>query len=1050
MRWTALLLVAALMACGGTSSGDDAGPDAGARPDAGQDAGIDDLDAGSGDGGVGDDAGSDAGADAGDADAGGELPPQVIEAVLPPRGGSGGGTQVVLRGSGFLYGVARSSTAATRLTSISFGNNPAQDFLVVDDRSIDVKAPPGLSGPQDVRLTSPRGTVVCTGCFTYEDELFLTGASPREGPSAGGTIVVLTGQGFTPDAVVLFGTQRSPGVTFVSSTELHALSPRAVGPDAVDLVVYDRGGLGQLRRGWRYQTALRLHAVGPAWAPLGAPGVELTLTGSGLDASTSVRFGGVPAQVLGETPEGGLRVAPPLGVAAGALDVTVQRGDETWTLRQGFTWVDPAGPAAVLALSPRLLDVEGGVLEVVGQGLAAATQVRVDGLDAPLLQAGSNRLTVQVPPRSPGASKQAVVSVALPTGNLDAAVPLTWRLSLGSASPQSGASTGGGAVTVSGAALPFDAQVSLGALPATGVQVLSDASLSLVTPPVATGRAEDLWVRSAGDPEDEDVLPAAFLGKAPVALGRVVPDVGAIAGNTLVTVFGEGFEDGTVVFFGAARAKDIKVLDAHTLTCRIPVGEVGTVDVRVTRPGESDTLATGFSYVDPTRAAGGLSGGPLGGTLNVTVLDVVTGQPVPLMEVMLGADSTTPLQGETDARGQVTFSDPSLVKAQVVTVSKPGFSSTTVTGVSASNLTVFVNRTSGTGMPEEGEGDGGGPILVPPSMIAGRVSGFKAPRPLLPGERLEARVFIADNSLYATPPYRAPGDRRSEQWKVTRDGGEYRLYAVAGRRAVYAILGIVKGESFTPHLMGLRRNIPAAPDRPQLGMDIVLDMHLTTSAPITLEGPVLQADASVATTLLYAWLDLGAEGFVPNPYNWNTGTAPASQVLTHGEAVAFPGFPSLDGSNFLFAAHAPTTNPVGYSMTFRRQPGALADGVTIGPMLPVPRIVSPTSQTGMEERFAWLNPPGATPDLTHLTLYALTPFGSLRLWQVVLPGTENQVQLPAHLTERLRREWSETDLMITLTTSRQPRFRYEQWSYQALSTSDWTSFSTTQSGTFRP
>ena len=57
--------------------------------------------------------------------------------------------------------------------------------------------------------------------------------------------------------------------------------------------------------------------------------------------------------------------------------------------------------------------------------------------------------------------------------------------------------------------------------------------------------------------------------------------------------------------------------------------------------------------------------------LNVTVLDSTNGSygaPVPLATVLLGVDSATPFQGTTDARGQVTFSDPSLVKAQTVTL----------------------------------------------------------------------------------------------------------------------------------------------------------------------------------------------------------------------------------------------------------------------------------------------------------------------------------------------------------------------------------------------
>ncbi len=65
--------------------------------------------------------------------------------------------------------------------------------------------------------------------------------------------------------------------------------------------------------------------------------------------------------------------------------------------------------------------------------------------------------------------------------------------------------------------------------------------------------------------------------------------------------------------------------------------------------------------------------------------------------VMLGIDTSTPFQGLTDNRGQLTFSDPSLVKAQLVTVYKDGYESTTVTAVNAENLTVFIARTGGGG-----------------------------------------------------------------------------------------------------------------------------------------------------------------------------------------------------------------------------------------------------------------------------------------------------------------------------------------------------------------
>ncbi|MCC7186985.1 MAG: IPT/TIG domain-containing protein, partial [Acidobacteria bacterium] len=454
-------------------------------------------------------------------------------------------------------------------------------------------------------------------------------------------------------------------------------------------------------------------------------------------------------------------------------------------------------------------------------------------------------------------------------------------------------------------------------------------------------------LREVGDPENEAVLQDGFLYEAPLAIGRVQPDRGAIAGNTLVTVRGAGFGDATVVFFGADRAKDLKVIDAHTLTCRTPKGTVGTVDVRVQRLMQMDTLAGGFSYFDPRSISGGLSGGPLVGTLNVTVLDSTQGNygaPISGVTVMLGLEPSTPFQGETDARGQVTFSDPSLVKAQVVTAFKEGFELVTVTEVNAENLTVFMARTGG-GEPSSGQP----PPPPPPSQISGRVTGFKSPRPLMSGETLEARVFVAQTSLFASAPFRGAPTRRGETWRLQQDGQSYLVLTGAGLRAVYAVLGILgDNDDFLPIAMGVKRGISASPESPALNQDIVLDMQLDLTVPITIDGALtfpssnpLGGGRTPGLNRVYAWLDLGAEGFIPNALNWAAGTSGESAVSGTGTSLSFPFFPQLDGSNFIFMSETegPQVYPVSYY--FRRQPGPMAPGVTIGPLLPGPQLREP-------------------------------------------------------------------------------------------------------------
>ncbi|MDA8145627.1 MAG: IPT/TIG domain-containing protein, partial [Thermaerobacter sp.] len=157
----------------------------------------------------------------------------MVTSVLPGAGGAAaGGTSVTIEGFGF-----------TGATAVSFGPNAAQSFQVVSDGQITAVAPPG-SGTVRVSVSStvttsppnPNGG----DTFTYAAPVSVptvTGVSPQVGDAAGGTVVSITGTGFTPAMAVVFGSGHpADGVTFVSDTELTAVSPpHAPGP--VDVLV---------------------------------------------------------------------------------------------------------------------------------------------------------------------------------------------------------------------------------------------------------------------------------------------------------------------------------------------------------------------------------------------------------------------------------------------------------------------------------------------------------------------------------------------------------------------------------------------------------------------------------------------------------------------------------------------------------------------------------------------------------------------------------------------------------------------------------------------
>ncbi len=990
------------------------------------------------------DAGFDAGFDAG-VDAG--PPPELrILKVLPPRGSTSGGSQALLVGSAFIRDFATRGTEAKKTTTIKFGSNPSLDFQIIDDETIDVRVPPGRPGLTNVAITNPNGTFVCQGCFTYYDELYVTSIAPREGPLRGGNEVTISGQGFTPDVQVLFGAYSSPQVTLVDSKTMKVVVPRAIAADLVDVAVYNKNGVASMRRVYRYYDDLRISNVAPLTGPL-AGGTQVVITGKAFDGATAVRFGTQNAQSFTVDSPTQITATTPPGTALGAVDVTVVTVRDSWTVKNGFTYVNAAGGFALYGVFPHVGPAAGqNQVTITGQGLDdGAVTFTFGGQAAPVVSRTFSTAVVTVPARGSAGRKVDVSAGGAGSGTLNGGY--TYRLTVAAISPSRGPSTGGTNASVTGTGLPPDAEIHVGALKATNLGTPTETQADIKTPRGSGGGPSDVWVREAADPENEAVLEGAFTFDEPLSIGRVQPERGAIAGGTLVTVLGAGFGDGTVVNFGPNRAKDIKVVDSHTLTCRTPKGEVGSVDVTVERLTEKDTLAGGFAYFDPRSISGGLSGGPLVGTLNVTVLDSTPGffgLPVPLAQVLLGSDGNTPFQGLTDARGQITFSDPSLVKAQTVTVWKNGYETTTVTSVISENLTVFISRTGGDGNPSPP------PPPPPPSMISGRVTGFKAPRALNQNESLEARVFIAQGSFYAGPPFRAPPSFQGQKWIVTTDGGEYLLFTGAGLRAVYAVMGVKNRQTgaFEPYLMGIRRGITTSADNPAVNQDIVLDMHLDMTVPVTIDSPI-QIDGSPSVNTVYAWLDLGAEGFIPNPNNWGTGTAPSSSVTSVGATMQFPSFPRLDGANFVFLNEAAGAQVYPVSYYFRRQPGDLTKGITIGPMLPTPTITQPTS-AGLNGTISWTVAPGPTPNIHQVLILKPTLFGTVTLWSIVLPGTETQVVLPPPALQKLEDEEAESTLLVAIFSARSPKFNYAQWTYDALTGVTWSSYTIALSDAFTP
>ncbi|TMF74738.1 MAG: hypothetical protein E6I18_12610, partial [Chloroflexi bacterium] len=153
-------------------------------------------------------------------------PAPTVTAITPTSGPAGGGTVVTITGTGF------STTAGA--TTVRFGTTTASGVSCASSTSCSATSPAG-SGVVDVTVTVAGMTSATSAAdrFTYPGTAPMVSAvTPTSGPAAGGTIVTITGTGFSTTAgatTVRFGATAASGVSCASSTSCSATSPAGSG-----------------------------------------------------------------------------------------------------------------------------------------------------------------------------------------------------------------------------------------------------------------------------------------------------------------------------------------------------------------------------------------------------------------------------------------------------------------------------------------------------------------------------------------------------------------------------------------------------------------------------------------------------------------------------------------------------------------------------------------------------------------------------------------------------------------------------------------------------
>jgi hypothetical protein len=226
-----------------------------------------------------------------------------LTSISPASGPISGGNTVTISGTQFVAGA-----------TVQFGSSAPIAATNVAATQLTAVAPAGSAGDVNVTVTTPGGTSA-----TSTKTLYAYGAPgvsafiPSSGPT--GITVRITGNSFSPGAIVSFGSLASPTVAISSATQLTAVVPN--GAVSAPISVSDNGGTATTAT--PFTVTLAVTGFSPASGPTGT---LVTITGIGFNSSSVVHFGRIAASSTTFVSSTELQAIVPATTATEPISVT--------------------------------------------------------------------------------------------------------------------------------------------------------------------------------------------------------------------------------------------------------------------------------------------------------------------------------------------------------------------------------------------------------------------------------------------------------------------------------------------------------------------------------------------------------------------------------------------------------------------------------------------------------------------------------------------------------------------------------------------------------
>jgi hypothetical protein len=662
----------------------------------------------------------------------------VVTGVSPTAGPSTGGTSVTVSGSGF-----------TGASAVKFGGTAASGFTVNSDSSITATAPAG-SGTVDVTVTTTGGTSA-TGApdqYTYVPAPSVSSVSPTTGSTNGGASVSISGSNFTGATAVSFGSTPATSFTVNGAGSISATAP-AHAAGTVDVTVTTTGGTSPTGASdhFTYVSPPAITAVAPTTGSTNG-GTSVSISGTTFSGATAVTFGGTNATSFTVNSGTSITATAPAGTPGTVdVEVTTPYGTSSVVTADHFTYVSPP---SVTTCSPTSGSTAGGTsVTCSGASFTGATAVRFGVVGASSFSVNNDgSITASSPPQVAG-TVDIRVTTAYGTSAVVSGDQFTYQAPaypvVTGVSPTTGPTSGATSVTVSGSGFSGATAVSFGSRAATSFTVNSDSSITATSPAASAGTVDIRVTNGFGTSGTSSVDQFTYV--AAPSVSSVNPSSGTTLGGGSVTISGATFTGATAVSFGGTPATGFTVNSDSSITATVPAGSAGTVDVRVTTPYGTSSVAAGdhYTYVAPPAVTGvSPSSGPVVGGTTVTVSGSgFTGS----TSVSFGGTTVTSFT--INSSSSITVTAPAGGAGTVdVRVNGPYGSSATS---SADHFTYVAAPAVSSVSPNTGSSEGGTSVTISGSAFTG------ATAVKFGGVAATSVTVNSDSSISATSPAGSPG-----------------------------------------------------------------------------------------------------------------------------------------------------------------------------------------------------------------------------------------------------------------------------------------------------